>query len=88
MRVISRFQKNQFFLLKNNFLYVLDCFDTSILKIIFLKKNIIFIHFGMKNILKNNHNHTPKQVNLGSKSLKIKQTIYVSQFYFILFFEV
>jgi len=35
------------------------------------------MHFGMKNTLKNNHNHTPKQAlrDLSSKSLKIKQTI-------------
>jgi hypothetical protein len=25
------------------------------------KKNIILIYFGMKNTLKNNHNHIPKQ---------------------------
>jgi hypothetical protein len=26
-----------------------------------MKKNIILMHFGMKNTLKSNHNHTPKQ---------------------------
>jgi hypothetical protein len=47
-------------------LYVLDCFNTLILKIIFLKniKNIILIHFDMKNILKNNCNHTLKYTRL------------------------
>ena len=40
---------------------VLDRFDALILKIIFLKwKNIILIYFSMKNILKNNRNHTFK----------------------------
>ena len=46
------------------------------------------MHFGMKNTLKNNHNYTPKQAFLDNKSLKIKQIIYLSQIYFILFFEV
>jgi hypothetical protein len=44
---------NLFFLLKFNFfLYILDYFDILILKIIFLKKNIILIYFKIKNILK------------------------------------
>jgi hypothetical protein len=54
-------KKFKFFLLKINFFYVLDRFDALILKIIFLKKNIILMHFGMKNTLKSNRNYTPKQ---------------------------
>ena len=38
------------------FLYVFNCFNTLILKII-LKKYIILIYFNIKNILKNNHNN-------------------------------
>jgi hypothetical protein len=35
-----------------------DHFDVLMLKIIFLKKNIIILmYFGMKNILKSNRNH-------------------------------
>jgi hypothetical protein len=43
----------------------LDCFDAQILKIISkkIKKNIILIYFGMKNILKSNYNHTFKQAS-------------------------
>ena len=37
-------------------------FDVLMLKIIFKKlKNIINIHFNIKNYLKNNHNYTTKQ---------------------------
>jgi predicted TIM-barrel fold metal-dependent hydrolase len=44
------------------FLCVLNRFDVLILKIIFKKyKNIILIHFGIKNTLKNNRKHTNKQ---------------------------
>ena len=43
------FLKKLNFFLKIFFLYVLDCFNVLILKIIFLKKNIILIHFKMKN---------------------------------------
>jgi hypothetical protein len=43
-------------------MYILDCFNALILKIIFkIYKNIILIYFRMKNTLKNNHNHTLKQ---------------------------
>jgi hypothetical protein len=62
------FPKNSnLFLLKNNFFNVLNRFDALILKIIFLKikKNIILMHFGMKNTLKNNQNKNKKKdVNL------------------------
>jgi len=58
-RGATRVFKFFIFLLKINFFYILDCFDTLISKIIL--KNIILMHFGMENALKNNHNHTPKQ---------------------------
>jgi hypothetical protein len=46
----------------NIFLCVLNRFDVLILKIIFKKcKNIILIHFSIKNTLKNNRKHTNKQ---------------------------
>jgi hypothetical protein len=49
----SYFQKINFCLCKNLiFLYVLNCFDKLILKIIFKKKKIILIYFNIKNILK------------------------------------
>jgi hypothetical protein len=42
-------------------LYVLDRFDVLMSKIIFKKwKNIIYMHFNMKNYLKNTRNHTVK----------------------------
>jgi len=44
------------------FLYILDRFDALISKINFkIIKSIILMHFGTKNTLKNNHNHTPNQ---------------------------
>jgi len=43
------------------FLVFLDHFDALISKIIFFKKNIILIYFLMKNTLKSNYNHAPKQ---------------------------
>jgi len=46
----------------NIFLYFLNRFDVIILKLIFEKyKNIILMHFGMKNTLKINRNYTLKQ---------------------------
>jgi hypothetical protein len=52
------FSKNSnFLLLKIIFYCVLDRFDALILKNIY----IILMHFSKKNILKNNHNHIPKQ---------------------------
>ena len=51
------FKKIKFIFVKNYF-FILNRFDTLILK---NKKNIILMHFGMKNTLKNNHNHTLKQ---------------------------
>ena len=56
------FLKKLIFFAKNYFFYVLDCFDVLISKIIFLKKIIILMHFETKRCLKNNHNHTPKQL--------------------------
>jgi len=44
-------------LLKINFFYILDRFDTLILKI----KNIILMYFRMKNTLKNNRSYTLKE---------------------------
>jgi hypothetical protein len=45
----------------------LDRFDALISKIIFKnKKNIILMHFDIKNTLKNNCNHTPKHACLSS----------------------
>jgi hypothetical protein len=44
-----------------NFFYVLDRLDALISIIIFFKKNIILMHFSMKNTLKSNRNHIPKQ---------------------------
>jgi hypothetical protein len=42
-------------------LYVFDCFDVLMSKMIFKKwKNIIGIHFGTKNYLKSTRNHTDK----------------------------
>jgi len=35
----------------------LNCFDVLILKIIFFKKNIILMHFQVKNTLKSNRYH-------------------------------
>jgi hypothetical protein len=40
----------------------LDYFDAWMLKMIFFLKNIILIHLQVKNILKNNCNHTSKHV--------------------------
>jgi hypothetical protein len=51
----------------------LDRFDALILKIIFLKKNIILMHFGMKNTLKSNRNYTPKQALKNSQTSSKKQ---------------
>ena len=46
----------------NIFFMCFECFDVLILKIIFKKcKNIILIHFSIKNTLKNNRKHTNKQ---------------------------
>jgi len=51
-----------FSLLQINVFGVSDHFDALILKIIFkkIKKNIILMHFQVKNTLKSNDNHTYK----------------------------
>jgi len=54
------FFKILIFLLKINFLYILNCFNTLILKIIFKNKKNILIFFNIKITLKHIHYHTFK----------------------------
>ena len=46
--------------------------DVLMLKIIFLKKNIILMHFQTKNILKSNLYHTPKLSHEKKKQVGLK----------------
>jgi hypothetical protein len=62
--------------LKINFLCVLDHIDMLISKIISKnKKNIILMDFSMKNTLKSNRNHTPKQAASLNKDLRTSKPI-------------
>jgi hypothetical protein len=55
----------------------LDRFDALISKIIFKKyKNIILIHFSIKNTLKNNYNHTSKHPEPGWLNEWVKQLFF------------
>jgi hypothetical protein len=54
------FFKILIFLLKINFLYILNCFNTLILKIIFKNKKNILIFFNIKITLKHIHYRTFK----------------------------
>jgi len=63
-RANPHFQKIQFFLLKINiffFMFWIVLMRWTQLWFLKNKKNIILMHFGMKNTLKSNRNHTPKQ---------------------------
>ena len=78
------FLKNVIFLLKINFFYILNYFDALILKIFKKKKNYFNI-FGIKIILKNNHNYIFKQVLNGLFKLiftsLILELIHISYLY-------
>ena len=60
----------------------MDRFDALISKIIFKKyKNIILIHFSIKNTLKNNYNHTSKHPEPGLLNEWVKQLFF---FFFLI----
>jgi hypothetical protein len=65
-----------FLCFKLSFLIFLDYSDALMSNIFFLKKNIILIHFRVKNTLKSNRNYTP----LPLVYFKIEK-LYVSQYY-------
>jgi hypothetical protein len=57
----------------------LDYFDMLISKIIFKnKKNIILIHFQIKNTLKNNHNYISKHATMDNPEVLRSRPYYQS----------